>query len=145
MAPVFRHFGGRVAFGGQAVTLLVRENNPLVRAALQAPGQGRVLVVDGGGSLRCALLGGMLAELAVGRGWEGVVVHGCVRDVAELRALDLGVLALAAHPRRSGKREEGEQDLPVTFADVTIHPGDQLWADEDGVVVLAATPPGGLP
>ncbi|AXG98952.1 ribonuclease E activity regulator RraA [Deinococcus wulumuqiensis] len=137
-APVFRDFGGRVRFQGEAVTLRVSDNNPLVRQTLQTPGEGRVLVVDGGGSLNCALLGGNLGIFGVENGWAGVIVHGCVRDTAELRGLDLGIRALAAHPRRSGKREEGERDVPLTFAGVTVRPGDRVVADEDGWLVLGA-------
>ncbi|WP_291426205.1 ribonuclease E activity regulator RraA [Deinococcus sp.] len=137
LAPLFRDFGGRVRFQGTAVTLRVEENNPLVRSALQTPGQGKVLVVDGGGSLNCALLGGNLGVFGVENGWEGVIINGCVRDAAELRELDLGVRALAAFPRRSGKREEGQQNIPVTFAGVTIAPGDLICGDEDGILVLA--------
>jgi regulator of ribonuclease activity A len=133
--PVLRHFGGRARFSGPISTLSVFEDNALVRAALEEPGAGRVLVVDGGGSLRCALLGDQLGELAVRNGWAGVVVHGCVRDTAELGALDLGVMALAPHPRRSVKRGEGERDAPLRFAGLQIVPGQQLYADEDGLIV----------
>lgn len=136
--PGFQDFGGKARFGGQAVTLRVNENNPLVRATLQMPGQGKVLVVDGGGSLNCALLGGMLGEFGVQNGWEGVIVNGCVRDTAELRELPLGIRALAAHPRRSGKLEEGERNLALTFAGVTIRPNDEVYADEDGILILPA-------
>ncbi|PTA68353.1 ribonuclease E activity regulator RraA [Deinococcus arcticus] len=138
LLPLLADFGGRARFTGVAVTLRVHEHNPLVRAALDTPGEGRVLVVDGGGSLNCALLGGLLGALAVKNGWAGVIVHGCVRDTAELRCLPLGVRALAAHPRRSGKAVQGEHGVPVTFAGVTIRPGDHLHADEDGIVVLPA-------
>lgn len=140
-APVLRDFGGRTRFQGAAVTLRISENNPLVRQTLQTPGAGRVLVVDGGGSLNCALLGGNLGVFGVENGWEGVIIHGCVRDTAELRELDLGIRALAAHPRRSGKLEEGERDVPVTFAGVTIRPGDRVVADEDGWLVLGPESP----
>lgn len=135
-APVLRSYGGRPHFHGPAVTVRIQDDNPLVRAALEEPGAGRVLVVDNGGSLNCAVLGGMLARIGAGNGWAGVIVNGCVRDVAELAALPLGILALAAHPRRSGKRGLGERDVPVTFAGVTVSPGDLLHADEDGVLVL---------
>lgn len=138
MRPLLRDFGGRPRFQGAAVTLRVRDHNPLIRARLQTPGEGKVLVVDGGGSLEGALVGGMLGSFAVQNGWEGVIVYGCVRDVAELRTLDLGVRALAAHPRRSGKEPVGEEGGPLTFAGVTVRPGDRVVADEDGVVVLPA-------
>jgi regulator of ribonuclease activity A len=133
--PVLRHFGGRARFSGPVSTLRVFEDNALVRAALEGPGAGRVLVVDGGGSLRCALLGDQLGVLAVRNGWAGVVINGCVRDTAELAALDLGVMALAAHPRRSVKRGEGERDVTLQFAGLRVAPGQQLYADEDGLIL----------
>lgn len=133
--PLFRDFGGRAAFSGPISTLQVFEDNALVRAALEEPGQGRVLVVDGGGSLRTALLGGNLGQLAVKNGWDGVLVFGCVRDTEELAVADLGVKALAAHPKKSGKQGTGARDVPVTFAGVTFRPGEWLAADRDGVIV----------
>jgi regulator of ribonuclease activity A len=133
--PLLRHFGGRRAFGGPIETLKLFEDNALVRSLLEEAGDGRVLVVDGGGSLRCALLGDQLAALAVANGWAGVVVHGCVRDTAELAMLDLGVLALAPHPRRSVKRGEGERGGTLHFAGLTLARGHFLYADEDGVIV----------
>ncbi|MFB9992954.1 ribonuclease E activity regulator RraA [Deinococcus oregonensis] len=136
LAPVFSDYGGSPRFSGPAVTLRVLENNPLVRSTLEMPGLGRVLVVDGGGSLNCALLGGMLAQFGVQNGWAGIIIFGCVRDSAELRALPIGIRALAVHPRRSGKAAEGESGGAVTFAGVTIQPGDQIYADQDGILVL---------
>jgi len=136
LAPVLRDYGGRPRFAGQAVTLRIQDDNPLVRTALEEPGAGRVLVVDNGGSLKCAVLGAMLAQFGVQNGWAGVIVNGCVRDTAQLAALPLGVRALAPHPRRSAKRGLGERDVPVSFAGVTVHPGDRVHADEDGVLVL---------
>ncbi|UQN07102.1 ribonuclease E activity regulator RraA [Deinococcus sp. QL22] len=137
LAPVFQDYGGQARFCGPAFTLQVSENNPLVRSTLETPGLGRVLVVDGGGSLNCALLGGMLGQFAVQSGWAGVIIYGCVRDTAELRALPVGIRALAAHPRRSGKAAEGQAGGIVTFADATIQPGDHIFADEDGILVLS--------
>lgn len=134
-APVFRSFGGRRRFDGVIATVRCFEDNSLVRERLAEPGAGRVLVVDGGGSLRCALVGDQLGALGVASGWSGVVVWGCVRDAVALSALDLGVLALAAHPLRSVKRGQGERDVVVAFAGVSFRPGGQLYADEDGVVV----------
>jgi regulator of ribonuclease activity A len=135
-APVFRDFGGRLAFAGEAVTVRAPEDNSLVREALAEPGRGRVLVVDGGGSLACALLGDSLGELAVANGWAGVVVHGCVRDVAALARLPLGVKALAAHPRKSDRRGRGERNALLAFAGIEVRPGDRIAADEDGLVIL---------
>lgn len=136
LAPVFRDFGGQARFSGRVATVRVRDHNPLVRAAAGTPGEGRVLVVDGGGSLNCALLGDDLAGLAALNGWAGLLVNGCVRDVAALRTLPLGIRALAAHPRRSGKTPQGEVDVPVTVAGVTLRPGMTVHADEDGVLAL---------
>jgi len=133
--PLFRDWGGSVAFAGPVETLRVMEDNALVRQVLESPGHGRVLVVDGGGSLRSALVGGNLAALAYRNGWAGIVVHGCVRDTDEIRALPLGVKALQAVPRKSGKSGAGEQGVPVTFAGVTFSRGCHLYADRDGIVV----------
>ena len=133
--PLFRDWGGSVSFAGPVETLRVMEDNALVRQVLESPGHGRVLVVDGGGSLRSALVGGNLAALAYQNGWTGIVVHGCVRDTEEIRALPLGVKALQAVPRKSGKSGAGEQGVPVTFAGVTFSRGCHLYADRDGIVV----------
>ena len=133
--PVFRDYGGQVAFAGPAFTVRVFEDNTPVRAALETPGQGRVLVVDGGASLNCALLGDKLGMLAVQNGWAGVVINGCVRDTSALAALPLGVKALAAHPRRSGKGGAGEQDVSLMFAGVSIEPGHWVYADADGLLI----------
>jgi regulator of ribonuclease activity A len=133
--PVFRDFGGRSRFSGPIATCKVFEDNQLVRATLEGPGNGRVLVVDGGASLRCALLGDQLAHLGVKNGWNGVVVWGCIRDAAPIASMDIGVKALATHPRRSVKKGDGSTGIPVTFAGVTFEPGAYLYADEDGVVV----------
>ncbi len=137
LPPVFRKFGKRVRFAGIARTLKVFEDNVLVRAALETPGDGSVLVVDGGGSLRCALVGGNLGQLAQNNGWAGILVHGCVRDSAELDACEVGIRALQAHPRRSVRQGMGDKDLPVDIAGVTVRPGDWIYADEDGVLVSA--------
>ena len=133
--PRFRDYGGTVAFAGTIETLKVLEDNALVRRVLETPGRGRVLVVDGDGSLRCALVGGRLAALAAENDWRGIVVHGAVRDAAELAAAATGVKALALSPRKSGKVGTGVQGAPVRFAGVTFMPGHFLWADADGLVV----------
>ncbi|MGB2816987.1 MAG: ribonuclease E activity regulator RraA [Burkholderiaceae bacterium] len=129
--------GARAVFMGQAATLKVFEDNSLLADTVKAAGDGRVLVVDAGGSLRCAVFGGNLAAAAAKNGWAGVVIYGCARDSAEINAVDLGVRALALHPRRSVKRGEGQRDLPVTFLGVTVRPGDWIYADADGVLVSA--------
>ncbi|HEX7917512.1 ribonuclease E activity regulator RraA [Rudaea sp.] len=138
-APVFRDYGSKRAFHGPIATVKVFEDNALVRATLETPGEGRVLVVDGGGSLRCALVGGLLGELALKNGWAGIVVNGCVRDTVELAAQDVGVKALAAHPRKSEKGlHSGVAERVVEFAGVCFQPGAWLYADADGIVVADA-------
>lgn len=134
-APIFQLYGGVVKFQGPAVTLKVFEDNTWVRTLLDEPGQGRVLVIDGGGSLRCALVGGNLGVLAEKNGWAGILVNGCVRDTRELAESKIGIRALAAHPQKSVKRNVGERDLIVDFAGTTVKPGDMIYADEDGILV----------
>ena len=133
--PIFRDFGGASAFAGPIETVRVFEDNALVRRALESEGRGRVLVVDGGGSRRCALIGGRLASLAAANGWSGIVMNGCVRDVAEISSAPVGVKALAPCPRPPRKTGAGEQGVAVTFAGVTFVPGHYLWGDADGLVV----------
>ena len=133
--PVFRNFGAQARFSGQVVTVRCFEDNSLVKAAVDSPGLGRVLVVDGGGSLRRALLGGNLGTAAARNGWAGVLVDGCVRDVAELAPLPLGILALASIPMPPEKRAQGQSDVPVQVQGVWVRPGDWLYADADGVVL----------
>lgn len=134
LPPVFRHFGGREQFAGPAATLKVHEDNALVRATLETQGEGRVLVVDGGGSLRRALVGGQLGLLAQNNGWAGVLVDGCVRDSAELAQCDVGIMALGTHPQRSARDGVGKRDVPVHIAGVAVNPGDWIYADADGVL-----------
>lgn len=133
--PIFRDFGGCIDFHGPAKTLKLFEDNSLVRAQLEQPGEGRVLVVDGGGSLRCALVGDQLGELAVNNGWAGIVVYGCIRDSAVIATQAVGVKAMATHPRKSLKKGVGEEDLTLSFAGLTIAPGDWVYADADGLLV----------
>lgn len=135
VAPMFKTYGQRHRFSGRIRTLKIFEDNTLVREMLAQPGQGRVLVVDGGGSLRCALVGDQLAVLAQKNDWEGIVVYGCIRDSAEINCTDLGVRALDTHPQKSIKKGVGDQNIPVTFGGVTFHPDEWLYADEDGVIV----------
>lgn len=131
----WRSFGAS-SFSGPISTVRCYEDNVVLKATVSKPGDGRVLVVDGGGSLRYALLGDNIAELAKGNDWAGIVLNACVRDSVALDALGLGVKALGTNPRPSLKGGEGEVDVPVTFGDVTFTPGAQVYADEDGVVVL---------
>lgn len=137
LPPVFRQFGKLTAFAGPAVTLKVFEDNTLVRSALEQPGAGQVLVVDGDGSLRCALLGGNLAQLAERNGWAGVIVDGCVRDAVEINVCNIGVRALATHPKKSAKQGAGAMNTKVSIAGVAVEPGDWMYADADGVLVAA--------
>lgn len=137
LPPVFQKFGKLVKFSGRAATLKVFEDNVLVRQALETPGDGRVLVVDGGGSLRCALVGGNLGVLAEKNGWAGILVNGCIRDSEEINACSIGVRALATHPQRSVRKGVGERDLRVSIAGVAINPGDWIYADADGVLVAS--------
>ena len=135
LPPVFASFGGTAAFAGPVSTVKCHEDNSLVKAALDEPGQGRVLVVDGGGSLRRALVGGNLAAAAARNGWAGIVVDGCVRDAAELAATPVGIRALELMPLPTDKRGEGLRDVPVQLQGVWVRPGDRLYADADGIVV----------
>lgn len=138
--PLFGDFGGTIEFYGQVKTLKVFEDNASVRATLETAGEGRVLVVDGGGSDRCALVGGNLGQLAVDNGWVGIVVYGYVRDADELAEQDVGIKALGTHPRKSEKGlHSAAIDKTVQFARMTINPGDWLYADADGIVV-SSTP-----
>jgi regulator of ribonuclease activity A len=128
-------FGGRTSFTGMVRTVRCFEDNQLVKDLLGSPGDGSVLVIDGGGSLHSALVGDQLGASAVANGWAGVVVFGAVRDAVALAELDLGVKALGTNPRRSAKKGEGSVDVSVTFGGATFTPGARLWADADGIVV----------
>ncbi len=133
--PVFKDYGGKTAFFGPAVTIKCFEDNSVVKALLDEPGYGRVIVMDGGGSLRRAILGDMLAANAVKNGWAGLLINGCIRDCDEIAALPLGVKALNTHPIKTDKRGVGDLDVPVTFAGHTINSGDWVYADRNGVVI----------
>ena len=140
----FRQFGGRSRFSGRIVTVSCHQDNTLLKSVLGEPGEGRVLVVDGGASRRCSLFGGNLAVAAAANGWAGVVVHGCVRDVAELAAQPVGVRALWVFPRKSERGlHSGQAGLPVVFAGVVFREGEWLCADADGIVVLPEDPAAG--
>lgn len=135
--PLFRDFGGKHAFHGPCATVKALEDNTLVRAALEEAGGGRVLVVDGGGSLRCALVGDVLAGLAESNGWTGIVVYGCIRDAQAISQIPVGVKALNTFPQKSEKRGTGQRQVVAHFAGITIHPGDYIYADADGLLVAA--------
>ena len=137
LPPVFKNFGGCLRFCGPVATVKCFEDNSPVKAAVESPGQGRVLVVDGGASLRRALLGGKLGAAAAENGWAGVVIDGCLRDVSELAQCAVGLRALAAMPLPTEKKHAGLRDIAVQIQGVWVYPGDWLYADEDGMVVMA--------
>jgi regulator of ribonuclease activity A len=137
--PIFRDFGGVRRFAGAAATIQCFEDNSRVRDLTAEPGNGRVLVVDAGGSMRRAVLGDLLAQKALDNGWRGFVVYGCIRDSAAIGQMQIGVKAMGAVPLRTDKRGEGQRDIPVQFAGAVIRPGDWVYADEDGVIIARRT------
>lgn len=137
MEPILRHFGGRVTFAGRVRTVQVHEDNVLVEEALNSINPGEVLVVDGGGSTRCALLGERIARIALDRQIAGVIIHGAIRDSVEVGGLDVGIMALTTSPKKSRKDRVGERDGTVTFGGVTMSNDDWLAADPDGVILLS--------
>ncbi|HQV41938.1 MAG: ribonuclease E activity regulator RraA [Moraxellaceae bacterium] len=132
--PMFASFGGRETFGGEIVTVKCHEDNSRVKELLATPGKGKVLMVDGGGSLRCALMGDLIGASAVQNGWEGVIIYGCVRDVDALAELDIGVHAVAAIPLKSVRKGVGETGLDITFGGITFVQGQYVYADNNGVI-----------
>ena len=137
LEPLFTEFGGAGKFCGEVVTIKCFEDNSLLKQTLGSNGQDKVLVVDGGGSLRCALLGDMLGAMAEQNGWKGVLINGCVRDVEILKTIGIGVRALCSHPVKSVKLNKGQLNVPVRFADASFEPGQYLYADENGIIVAA--------
>ncbi|MBV8122607.1 MAG: ribonuclease E activity regulator RraA [Burkholderiaceae bacterium] len=135
---LFRSYGGRARFAGTVATVRCLEDNSLVKAAVESPGLDRVLVVDGGASMKRALLGGNLAASAARQGWAGLLIHGCVRDLAELREADVGILALGHVPLPTDRKGQGVADVVLQIGGVWVRPGDFLYADEDGVVLMPA-------
>lgn len=135
LQPLFQMYGQCRAFCGPIVTLKVFEDNVLVREVLEEPGDGRVLVIDGGGSMRCALVGGNLGQLAQNMGWAGIVVNGCIRDAYEINGCDIGVRALGCHPLKSNKKGLGEKHVTVNIGGTIIHDGEWLYADSDGILI----------
>lgn len=133
--PMLQNYGGRSVFFGQIVTVSCFEDNSKVKQLVATPGHGKVMVVDGGGSKRKALLGDMLAEQAAANGWQGIVINGCIRDIDVIRQTDLGVQALGIHPMKTAKRDLGDINVPVHFAGVDFIPGQYLYADNNGVLV----------
>jgi regulator of ribonuclease activity A len=132
----FRQYGGRLRLEGSVVTVRCHEDNALLKTIVSEPGQGKVVVVDGDGSVHCAMLGDKMAELALANGWEGVIINGAIRDAAALGLLDLGIKALGTNPRKSHKHGAGERDVVVSFGGAVFTPGAHLVSDEDGLVVL---------
>lgn len=137
--PLFRSFGEKKCFGGRIHTVKVHEDNVFVKEILATQGNGKVLVVDGGGSLRCALVGDIIAQSAADNGWAGIIVYGCIRDSGVIESIDIGIKALATHPLKSIKHGRGDKQLPVTFAGVTFSPDEYVYADSDGII-LSKTP-----
>ena len=135
--PVFTSYGGTDTFYGKVVCVRVFEDNVLVRQTLETNGKGCVLVVDGGGSLKCALVGDILAQLAIDNRWSGLIVHGAIRDSKEISRMPIGLKALNTSPRKSRKEGVGAIGEPLQFAGVTINPGDYIYADPDGILVAA--------
>ena len=134
----FRQFGGRSEFAGPIATVRCFQDNALVKSVLSEPGDGRVLVIDGDGSLHTALVGDVIAELGRANGWSGLIANGAVRDAATLRTLDIGIKALGTNPRKSTKTGAGERDVVITLGGVEFRPGDVAFSDDDGIVVVAA-------
>ena len=137
LTPLLRNFGGKKSFHGAVVTVKCHEDNSLVKEQLEQAGEDKVLVVDGGGSLRCALLGDLLAKKAMDNGWQGLLIYGCIRDVDEIGQMNLGVQALAPMPLKSVRKGQGDLNIPVSFAGVTFKPGDVVYADNNGVIVAS--------
>jgi len=135
--PMLSNFGGREQFCGQITTIKCFEDNSLVKQLVGTSGKGRVIVVDAGGSLRRACLGDMLAEQAASNGWAGLIIYGCIRDVDQIRATDIGVQALGVHPMKTDKKGVGELNIPVTFGGVTFAPKDYVYADNNGIILSA--------
>ena len=135
LSPMLKNFGGNNCFHGKISTIKCHEDNSFVADAVREEGDGSVLVVDGGGSLRCALLGDNLAAIAASNSWAGIVVFGCVRDVVALKGISIGIQAIAPHPMKSVKRQVGLRDVEVSFGGVSFIPGQYVYADDNGVIV----------
>ncbi len=133
--PIFKNYGGKSSFGGQIVTIKCYEDNSVVKETASIPGNGKIIVVDGGGSLRRALLGDLIAENAVQNGWEGFIIYGCIRDVDDISTMNLGVKALNTNPLKTDKKGIGDLNIPVSFGGVTFKPGEYVYADSNGIIV----------
>ena len=137
--PLFRDYGKKISFAGEISTVKCFEDNSLVRKQLEQPGNGRVLVVDGGGSTRCAMVGDILAQMGSDNGWSGIIVYGCIRDSGVIATIDIGVKAIGTLPLKSVKKGEGDIDVKVHFADVDFIPGHFAYADEDGIITSSTS------
>lgn len=133
--PLFKTYGGNDSFSGQVTTLKTFECNDLIRSVLEEKVKDRVLVIDGGGSVRCALIDEALAKIAVDNGWQGIVVYGCIRGSALIKQLPIGIRALQTHPLDAHKKDQGDRDLSVSFAGLTVKKDYFLYADSDGIIV----------
>ena len=133
--PLFQDYGKKTSFSGEISTVKCFEDNSLVRKQLEQPASGRVLVVDAGGSTRCAMVGDVLAQMGADHGWSGIIVYGCIRDSGVIAGIDIGIKAMATLPLKSIKKGEGDIDIAVHFADVDFIPGQFVYADEDGIIV----------
>lgn len=137
LPPLYQNFGGVPAFCGEVETVKCFEDNSRVKELLEAPGEGKVLMVDGGGSMRCALIGDLMAASAISNGWKGIIIHGCCRDVHDLEKMPFGVRALASTPRKPNRKGLGEASIVIDMAGVRIEPGMTVYADQTGIVVSA--------
>jgi regulator of ribonuclease activity A len=135
----FRQYGGRTEFAGPITTVRCHQDNALLKSVLSEPGNGGVLVIDGGGSLHTALVGDVIAELGRSNGWAGLILNGAVRDAATLRTLDIGIKALGTNPRKSTKSGSGDRDVVVSLGGVEFRPGDVAFSDDDGIVVVTTS------
>ncbi len=135
VSPLFNSYGGKTKFSGEIVTIKCHEDNSLVAEQVKTQGKGKVLVVDGGGSLRRALFGDNLAKNAVDNGWGGLVIFGCIRDSTIINEMQIGIKALNTNPAKTEKRNEGQLNIPVSFGNTTFKPGAFIYSDEDGIVV----------
>jgi regulator of ribonuclease activity A len=135
LPPLYQNFGGKESFFGEVETVKCFEDNSRVKECLETPGHGRVLVVDGGGSLRHALIGDLIAASAIKNGWQGIVIHGCCRDVHDLKTMDFGVRALNSIPIKSVRKDQGEAGVSIVMGGVNVNPGMWLYADETGIVI----------
>ena len=136
LEPVYKSYGGKTSFSGRIVTVKCYEDNSLVEEALKSNGKNSILVVDAGGSMNCAMLGDKRATDAIKNKWEGILVHGLIRDSATIKGMEIGILALGVSPLKSIKKGAGDSNLIVNFSGITFTPGEYLYADEDGVIVV---------